>query len=89
MDEIEITDSVSPGDKIEGPLLRPDKVKTFVLSDPVSGDLAIAVTILPHEGDPDFPKPIIVLVPLAKVEFFIKLIRTAQALIPTAEGGSA
>ena len=89
MDEVQITNSISPGDRVEGPFLRPDKVRTFGVIDPVSGDPAIAVILAPHDGDPDFQKPVTVLVPLGKLEFFIKLIRTAQALLPKSDGGSA
>ena len=89
MDEVQITNRISPGDKVEGPFLRPDKIRTLGVIDPVSGDQAIAVIMAPHSGDLKFPKPVTLLIPLEKLELYIKLIRTAQALQARTGGGSA
>ena len=89
MNDVQITDSISPGDKLEGPFLRPDKIRTLGVIDPLSGDEAIAVILAPQAGDLHFEKPVTLLVPLQKIEFFIKLIRTAQALLPNTDGGKA
>lgn len=89
MDEVQITNTISPGDRVEGPFLRPDKIRTLGLIDPISGDQTIGIIITPHAGDPDFTMPVTLLVPLEKLELYIKLIRTAQALQAKTGVGSA
>ena len=89
MKEIQITDAVSPGDRVEGPLLRPEKFNMFGMADHATAGHAIAIRLVPYDGDPDFPKPVTIVIQVEDVEFFMRLIRTAQALMPKAEGGSA
>jgi hypothetical protein len=89
MDEVQVMDGVSPGDKVVGPLLRLSTVRAFGIVDHATCGHAIAVTLVPDAGDVDFPEPITFLIPLGNLEFFVKLIRTAQALVPKSRGGSA
>jgi hypothetical protein len=89
MKEIQIIDTVSPGDKVEGPFLRPEKFHMFGMADHVTAGNAIAIRLLPYDGDHDFPEPVTVVIQVEDIEFFMRLIRTAQALMPKTEGGSA
>ena len=87
--EVQITNEIGPGDKVEGLFLRPDKIRTLGVVDPVSGDHSIGIIITPHAGDPEFPEPVTLLLPFEKLEYFVKLLRTAEALASKADGGSA
>jgi hypothetical protein len=89
MKEIQISDAVSPGDKVEGPFLRPEKFNMFGIADHATAGHAIAIRLVPYDGDPDFPEPVTVVIQFEDVEFFMRLIRAAQALMPKAEGGVA
>jgi len=89
MKEIQILDAISPGDKVEGPFLRPEKFEMFGMADHATAGNAIAIRLLPYGGDTNFPKPVTVVVQVDDIEFFMRLIRTAQALMPKAVGGSA
>jgi hypothetical protein len=89
MKEVQISDESSPGDKVEGPFLRPAKFEMFGMADHLTAGNAIAIRLLPYGGDVDFAKPVTVVVQVDDIEFFMRLIRTAQALMPKAEGGSA
>lgn len=77
---------MAPGDRIVGQLLRPDKVQTFGMIDPISGE-AIGIMLTPYDGDEQFSDPVTVIIPVEKIETYIELIRTAQQRLPKAEGG--
>jgi hypothetical protein len=79
---------MAPGDRIGGQLLRPDKVQTFGMIDPISGE-AIGIMLTPYDGDEQFSKPVTLVIPVEKIETYIELIRTAQQRLPKAEGGVA
>ena len=79
---------MAPGDRIGGPLLRPEKVQTFGMIDPISGE-AIGIMLTPYDGDEQFSKPVTLVIPVEKIETYIELIRTAQQRLPKAEGGVA
>jgi hypothetical protein len=70
------------GKEITGKLLRPyafEAVVTFSLD---TGVFALAVTIFPIAEDPEFKEPVVILLPEANVESFIRAIRIAQADVP-------
>jgi hypothetical protein len=69
-----------PGDDIEGPILRPEHVWVHGAIDWLSGGQAIAMRLAPPPGD-DYKEPVVVLIPVERVEVFIGLIRMAQALL--------
>jgi len=77
---------MAPGDRISGHLLRPDKVQTFGMIDPISGE-AIGIMLTPHDGDEQFRNPVTLVIPVEKIETYIELIRAAQQRLPKAEGG--
>ncbi len=77
---------MAPGDRIGGQMLRPNKVQTFGMIDPISGE-AIGIMLTPHDGDEQFCNPVTVVIPVEKIEIYIELIRTAQQRLPKAEGG--
>ena len=77
---------MAPGDRIGGHLLRPDKVQTFGMIDPICGE-AIGITLTPYDGDEQFSNPVTLVIPVEKIETYIELIRTAQQRLPKAEGG--
>lgn len=79
---------MAPGDRIGGQLLRPDKVQTFGMIDPISGE-AIGIMLTPYDGDEQFSSPVTLVIPVEKIETYIELIRTAQQRLPKAEGGVA
>ena len=85
---MQLTNIVSPGDRVDGLILRPDQVQTFGMIDPIAGE-AVAVMLTPYDGDVGFSKPLTVVIPVEKIETFIELIRTAQQRLPKAEGGVA
>ena len=66
-----------PGDDIEGPIMRPDHVWVHGAVDWQNGGLAIAMRLTPTPGD-DYKEPVVVLIPVERVEVFIGLIRAAQ-----------
>jgi len=88
MDKMQITNIVAPGDRIDGLLLRPDKVQTFGVIDPIAGE-AVAVMLTPYDGDVGFSKPLTVVIPAEKIDLFIELLRTAQERLLKAQGGAA
>ena len=77
---------MAPGDRIGGQLLRPDKVQTFGMIDPISGE-AIGIMLTPFDGDAQFSNPVTLVIPVEKIETYIELIRTAQQRLPKTEGG--
>ena len=77
---------MAPGDRIGGQLLRPDKVQTFGMIDPISGE-AIGIMLTPYDGDEHFSSPVTLVIPVEKIDTYIELIRTAQQRLPKAEGG--
>jgi len=79
---------MAPGDRVGGQLLRPEKVQTFGMIDPISGE-AIGIMLTPHDGDEQFSNPVTLVIPVEKIETFIELIRTAQQRLPKTEGGIA
>ena len=76
---------VAPGDRIGGQLQRPDKVQTFGMIDPMSGE-AIGIMLTRHDGDEQFRNPVTVVIPVEKIETYIELIRTAQQRLPKTAG---
>ena len=79
---------MAPGDRIGGQLLRPDKVQTFGMIDPICGE-AIGIMLTPYDGDEQFSNPVTLIIAVEKIETYIELIRTAQQRLPKAEGGVA
>ena len=77
-----------PGDVFENELLRPDKVHTVGMIDPIAGE-AIGITLVPYEGDPGFSKPLTVVIPVEKIDVYIDLIRAAQQRLQQAQSGVA
>ena len=88
MDETQLTNIVSPGDRVDGLILRPEQVQTFGMIDPIAGE-AVAVMLTPHDGDVGFSKPLTVVIPVEKIGLFIDLIRAAEARLPKPQGGVA
>jgi len=76
---------MAPGDRIGGQLLRPDKVQTFGMIDPISGE-AIGIMLTPYDGDEQFSKPVTLVIPVEKIDTYIELIRTAQQRLPKTAG---
>ena len=72
-----------PGDPIEGPILRPDRVWVHGAVDWLSGGHAIAMRLMPAEGD-HYKEPVVILIPVERIEILIGLIRGAQALLTCA-----
>jgi hypothetical protein len=67
------------GQEITGKMLRPhafESVSALTLDTSV---FAIAITIFPAAGDPEFKEPVVILLSEDSVERFIKTIRLAQA----------
>ena len=85
MKEIQITDAISLGDKVEGPFLRQANFELFGMADHVTAGNGIAIRLLPYVGDTNCPRP----ATGDDIEFFMKLIRISQALMPKTEGGFA
>jgi hypothetical protein len=77
---------IVPGDRLGEQLLRPDKVQTFGMIDPIAGE-AIGIMLTPYAGDAEFTKPVTLVIPVEKIDTYIDLIRTAQQRLPKAEGG--
>lgn len=77
---------VTPGDRLASQMLRPDKVQTFGMIDPISGE-AIGIMLVPFEGDAEFSEPVTLVIPVEKIDTYIELIRTAQQRLPKTEGG--
>ena len=61
---------MAPGDRIGGQLLRPDKVQTFGMIDPISGE-AIGIMLTPFDGDEQFSKPVTLVIPVEKIDTYI------------------
>jgi len=89
--EVQVIDKFAPGREIDGPVLRPTWYLTAGALDHKSGGVAVALTIVPALGDPDFKEPVTVMVAEKDVDLLVKLLRTAQGLMPAAvrEGGGA
>jgi|HubBroStandDraft_1064217.scaffolds.fasta_scaffold2208090_1 hypothetical protein len=77
---------LEPGDRVSEQLLRPDKVQTFGMIDPIAGE-AIGIMMTPYADDAEFTKPVTLVIPVEKIDAYIDLIRTAQQRLPKAEGG--
>lgn len=87
--EVQIIEKLVPGREIDGPVLRPTWYLTAGALDHKSGGVAVALTIVPALGDPDFREPVTVMVAEKDVDLLVKLLRTAQGLVPATvrEGG--
>lgn len=69
-----------PGDDIEGPVMRPDHVWVYGAVDWQTGNHAIVMRLMPRPGD-DYNEPVVLLIPVERVDAVIGLIRMAQALL--------
>jgi hypothetical protein len=89
MGKVQITNDVRPGDKLDGPFLRPAQFRAIALVDHQTGGQAIAIEAIPPAGDPAFTKPVIFVVQISDLDTFVETLRTAQRLLPNFDGGSA
>jgi len=87
--EVKISKDVRPGDKLDGPFLRPAQFKAIAMVDHQTGGQAIAIEAIPAAGDTAFTKPVIFVVQISDLDTFIEILRTAQRLLPNFDGGSA
>jgi len=87
--EVQIIEKLVPGREIDGPVLRPTWYLTAGALDHKSGGVAVALTIVPAPDDPVFKEPLTVMVAEKDVDLLVKLLRTAQGLVPATvrEGG--
>jgi hypothetical protein len=89
-DELRITtDKI--GQEITGKLLRPHTFEAALAISLDRGVFAVAITIVPAAEDPEFKEPVVILLPEANVDSFIRAIRIVQADTPldTRKGASA
>jgi hypothetical protein len=76
-DEFQFTQRL--GQEITGKMLRPHAYEAVSVLSLDTGVFALALTIFPTAGDPEFKEPVVVLLSEDSVERFIRAIRLAQA----------
>jgi hypothetical protein len=87
--EVKISKDVRPGDKLDGPFLRPAQFLAIAMIDHQTAGQAIAITAIPAAGDTAFTQPVTFVVQISDLDTFIEILRTAQRLLPNFDGGSA
>ena len=87
--EVKICNDVRPGDKLDGPFLRPAQFQAIALVDHQTGGQAIAIKAIPPAGDTAFTKPVMFVVQISDLDTLVEILRTAQRLLPNFDGGSA
>ena len=87
--EVKICKEVRPGDKLDGPFLRPAQFKAIAMIDHGTAGQAIAIEAIHAAGDPVFTKPVTFVVQISDLDTFIEILRTAQRLLPNFDGGAA
>jgi len=80
--EVQMIEKLVPGREIDGPVLRPTWYLTAGALDHKSGRVAVALTIVPALDDADFKEPVTVMVAEKDVDLLVRLLRTAQGLMP-------
>ena len=70
------------GQEITGKLFRPHTFEAALAISLGTGVFAVAITIFPTAEDTEFKEPVVILLPEANVETFIRAIRIAQADTP-------
>jgi len=70
-----------PGEVINGKVLRPAQFLTLAVADVPTGVDAVAIKVIPMDGDENFKEPIYVMIPLERVQVLIHLLQVGEDLL--------
>lgn len=76
------------GKPIEGRVMCPSIIWTIGTTEEGTAAQHVAVQFVPHDGDEDFKEPLVVMIPIGRVDEIIGLLKNAQAMLKSLPHGS-